>query len=41
MAERSEKEKMLAGEPYRAVGPEIEADQRRAHRLLGASTRHG
>jgi maltose O-acetyltransferase len=39
MAERSEKEKMLAGELYRAVGPEIEADQRRAHRLLDAYNR--
>ena len=32
----SEKEKMLAGELYRAVGAEIEADQRRAHDLLHA-----
>jgi len=36
MAERSEKQKMLAGELYRAVGAEIAADQRRAHRLLDA-----
>jgi maltose O-acetyltransferase len=36
MSERSEKEKMLAGELYRAVGPEIEADQRRAQTLLRA-----
>ena len=34
MPERSEKEKMLAGELYRAVGPEIAADMRRAERLL-------
>lgn len=33
---RSEKEKMLAGELYRAVGPEILADQTRAERLLRA-----
>ncbi|MBV8652174.1 MAG: sugar O-acetyltransferase [Alphaproteobacteria bacterium] len=33
---RSEKEKMLAGELYRAVGPEIGADGRRAERLLQA-----
>ncbi len=32
--ERSEKEKMLAGELYRAVGAEIIADQRRCHMLL-------
>lgn len=31
---RSEKEKMLAGELYRAVCPEIIADQRRCHSLL-------
>lgn len=31
---RSEKEKMLAGELYRAACPEIVADQRRCHRLL-------
>jgi maltose O-acetyltransferase len=31
---RSEKEKMLAGELYRAVGPELAADQSRADRLL-------
>jgi maltose O-acetyltransferase len=36
MTGRSEREKMLAGELYRAVGPEIEADQRRAHQLLHA-----
>lgn len=33
---RSEKEKMLAGELYRAVGPEIAADHLRADRLLRA-----
>ncbi|CAH2600964.1 maltose O-acetyltransferase [Rhodovastum atsumiense] len=33
MAERSEKAKMLAGELYRSIGPEIEADQRRAQAL--------
>jgi maltose O-acetyltransferase len=33
---RSEKEKMLAGELYRAVGPEITADALRADRLLRA-----
>jgi maltose O-acetyltransferase len=33
---RSEKEKMLAGDLYRATGPEIEADQLRADRLLRA-----
>ncbi len=33
---RSEKEKMLAGELYRAVGSEIAADQRRCHMLLHA-----
>ncbi len=33
---RTEKEKMLAGELYRAVGPEIEADQLRAERLYRA-----
>jgi len=32
--ERSEKEKMLAGDLYRAVGPELAADQLRADRLL-------
>jgi maltose O-acetyltransferase len=31
---RSEKEKMLAGALYRAVGPEIASDQRRARLLL-------
>jgi maltose O-acetyltransferase len=34
--ERSEKEKMLAGELYRAVGPELAADNLRADRLLRA-----
>jgi maltose O-acetyltransferase len=33
---RSEREKMLAGDLYRAVGPEIEADQARAGRLMHA-----
>ncbi|WP_119679895.1 sugar O-acetyltransferase [Indioceanicola profundi] len=33
---RSEKQKMLAGELYRAVGPEITADALRADRLLRA-----
>jgi maltose O-acetyltransferase len=33
---RSEKEKMLAGALYRAVGPEIGADQRRCQMLLHA-----
>jgi maltose O-acetyltransferase len=33
---RSEKERMRAGELYRAVGPEITADVRRAERLLQA-----
>lgn len=33
---RSEKQKMLAGAPYRAVGPEIEADQARAAALMHA-----
>jgi maltose O-acetyltransferase len=36
MRERSEKEKMLAGELYRATGPEIAADMLRAERLLQA-----
>lgn len=36
MTGRTEKEKMLAGELYRAVGPEIEADQGRARHLLRA-----
>ena len=36
MADRSEKEKMLAGELYRAVDPELAADHRRAHALLRA-----
>jgi maltose O-acetyltransferase len=35
VAERSEKEKMLAGELHRPIGAEIEADQRRAHTLQG------
>jgi maltose O-acetyltransferase len=34
--DRSEKEKMLAGELYRAVGEELAADHRRADRLLRA-----
>jgi maltose O-acetyltransferase len=34
--ERSEKEKMLAGELYRAVGPELRADNLRADRLVRA-----
>ena len=34
--ERSEKSKMLAGELYRAVGPELVADNLRANRLLCA-----
>ena len=34
--DRSEKEKMLAGELYRAVGPEILADQRNCQLLLHA-----
>jgi maltose O-acetyltransferase len=33
---RSQKEKMLAGEWYRAIGPEITADHRRAQMLLHA-----
>ncbi|HET8728108.1 MAG TPA: sugar O-acetyltransferase [Alphaproteobacteria bacterium] len=33
---RSEKEKMLAGELYRAVGPELAADHRRADGLVRA-----
>ena len=33
---RSEKEKMLAGELYRAVGPELAADNLRADRLMRA-----
>lgn len=33
---RSDKEKMLAGEPYIATGPELSADHRRAFRLLSA-----
>ena len=36
MAHRTEKEKMLAGELYRATGPEIAADALRADRLLRA-----
>jgi hypothetical protein len=32
--DRSEKAKMLAGEPYRATGPELAADALRADRLL-------
>jgi maltose O-acetyltransferase len=34
--ERGEKEKMLAGDLYRAVGPQLAADQLRADRLLRA-----
>ena len=34
MAERSEKEKMLAGELYRAGGPELTGERQRAQRLL-------
>ena len=34
MVERSEKEKMLAGELYRATGPELTEGRRRAQRLL-------
>jgi maltose O-acetyltransferase len=33
---RSEKEKMLAGELYRAIGPELAADNLRADRLMRA-----
>jgi len=33
---RSEKEKMLAGELYRAVGPELAADHVQADRLMRA-----
>lgn len=36
MTERSEKEKMLAGDLYRADDPELVAGQRRAQRLLHA-----
>jgi maltose O-acetyltransferase len=36
MPERSEKQKMLAGELYRAIGNEIAADMQRAERLLQA-----
>jgi maltose O-acetyltransferase len=39
MAERSEKEKMLAGELYRALGPELKADARRATMLLDTYNR--
>lgn len=34
--ERSEKDKMLAGELYRACGPDLAADHRRADKLLRA-----
>ena len=34
MAERSEKEKMLAGELYNAMGPELMGERQRAQRLL-------
>jgi maltose O-acetyltransferase len=34
MAERSEKEKMLAGELYNAAGPELTGERQRAQRLL-------
>jgi maltose O-acetyltransferase len=33
---RSEKEKMLAGEPYRAADPELKADHQRCQELLHA-----
>ena len=36
MAHRTEKEKMLAGELYRATGPEVVADAMRADGLLRA-----
>ena len=36
MPERSQKERMLAGELYRAVDPELAADSRRADALLRA-----
>ena len=36
MTQRTEKEKMLAGELYRATGPDITADALRADRLLRA-----
>jgi len=38
---RSEKEKMLAGELYRAVGPELAADHVRADRLMRAYSATG
>ena len=38
---RSEKEKMLAGELYRAVGPELAAGNLRADRLLRAHNARG
>ena len=34
MAGRSEKEKMLAGEPYNATGPELTGERQRAQHLL-------
>jgi maltose O-acetyltransferase len=34
MTERSEKQKMLAGEPYNAMGPELTGERQRAQRLL-------
>jgi maltose O-acetyltransferase len=34
MAERSEKQKMLAGELYNSMGPELMGERRRAQRLL-------
>jgi maltose O-acetyltransferase len=34
--QRSEKQKMLAGELYRAAGPELAADSLRVDRLLRA-----
>lgn len=34
MAERSEKEKMLAGELYRSMGPELTGERQAAQRLL-------
>lgn len=36
MAQRTEKEKMLAGELYRATGPDLAADALRTDRLLRA-----
>lgn len=39
MADRSEKEKMLAGEPYVATGPDLRAERNRARRLTAAYNR--